>query len=348
MAREDTLGVGIIGSGFMGQTYARTVRDMVDGATLVAVAGGTRAGDLAQEYGIAQCATYQELVERRDVDLVFIATPHALHAEQAIEAARAGKHLLIDKPMACTVAACDAILDACRAGGLKCGVTFTQRTRVGFAKALALIATGRLGAVLHVRTYQVVPEGLGVVPRWQMSAENIALLCRHGIHNIDAVRAITGQEIRSVFAKTRTFSGAPVDGVSDVLLTMGDGSVHYVFCSFEAPKPGFPRNGFGARILCERGLIDLDGYGETRVSVEGDPWETIAVQPPVDWAGAGFLDPNRLEAYGLLIQDLVNAIREDRDPAITGWDGRQAVAAALAAYESSRTGAEITLDMFAN
>lgn len=344
MADRQTLGVGIIGSGFMGQTYARTVRDMVRRARLVAVAEGSRAAKLAADYTTEHCESYLELVQRQDVDLVMVATPHALHAEHALAAAGAGKHLLIDKPMACTVAACDAILDVCRTRGLRCGVTFTQRTRVGFAKTLEMLATGRLGAVRHVRTYQIVPDGLRIVPPWQMNADNIGLLFGHGIHNIDAVRALTGQEVRSVFAKARTWSDAPVDGTSDVLLTMRDGSVHYVFCTFEASKPGFPRSGFGARVICDEGLIDLDGYAETRVSFAGGAWETLAVQPPVDWAGAGFLDPNRLEAYAVLIQDLVDAILEDRAPAITGWDGRQAVAAALAAYESNRTGKEVFLD----
>ncbi len=343
---DKVLGVGIIGSGFMGQTYARTVRDMVRRARLVAVAEGSGATKLAEDYGIAHCTSYRDMLKRPDLDLVMVATPHALHAEHALASARAGKHLLVDKPMACTVAACDAILEACGASGLRCGVTFTQRTRAGFAKALEVLAAGQLGAVRHVRTCQVVPDGLGTVPVWQMNTDNIGLLFGHGIHNIDAVRALTGQEVKSVFAKTRTLTGAPVDGTSDVLLTMRDGSVHYVFCSFEAPKPGFPRNGFGAQVFCERGLIDLDGYAETRIATAGGAWETLAVQPPVDWAGKGFLHENRLHAYGLLIQDLVDAILDGREPAITGWDGRQAVAAALAAYESSRTGREVYLDDF--
>lgn len=343
MARKNgELGVGIIGAGFMGQTYARTVRDHVSGARLVAVAEGTRAPNLASEYHLNYVGSYHELVEDEEVDLVLIATPHALHDEHALAAARAGKHLLIDKPMACSVEACDAILDACKIQGTRCGVTFTQRTRLGFLKARQLIRSGRLGRVLHIRTYQTVADGMNIVPKWQMQPENVGLLFGHGVHNIDLVRAMTGRDVQAVYAKCRTLTGAPVEGTSDVLLTLDDDTTHYVFCTFEMPKPGFPRSQFAARIACERGYIDLDGYAETRVSIEGGPWEIVAVQPPVDWAGAGFLDPNRLEAYAVLIQDLVDAIREGREPEITGRDGRQAVAAALAAYESNRTGMEVT------
>ena len=66
-------------------------------------------------------------------------------------------------------------------------------------------------------------------------------------------------------------------------------------------------------------------------------------QAPIDWAGKGFLDPVRLESYTLQCQDFIDAVADNRPPAVTGWDGRQAVAAALACYESSRPGRELTL-----
>jgi len=338
------LGVGVIGSGFMGKTYARTVQTMVEGARLAGVAEGSRAPELAREYGVSLFPSFEDLAASDEVDLVCVGTPHALHASHALAAIRAGKHVLIDKPMACCVADCDAILEACRAQGVKCSITFTQRRRIGFAKAKEVIDSGRLGKVLEIRTYQIVAEGMAALPKWQMKPENIGVLFGHGIHNFDAIRALTGQEIAAVFAKCRSLSGAPVEGTSDVLLTMADGSVHYLFCSFELRKPGFPRSEVGTRIACEGGLIDIDAYRETRISVDGAPWETLAVQPPIDWAGKGFLDVNRLQGFAAIVQDLVDSIREDRSPAITGWDGRQAVAAALAAYESSQTGREVLLN----
>jgi len=337
------LGIGIIGSGFMGQTYAKTVQSLLKKATLVGVAEGTRAPGLAKEYGIRCFTDYRELVQSDDIHLILIATPHAQHAEEALAAVDAGKHLLIDKPMATTVEACDAILDGCRAKNLKCSITYTQRYRVGFAKAKEGLDSGALGCVLEIRTYQMVSDGMDVVPKWQMDPSNIGLLFGHGVHNFDAIRTLTGQEIKSVFAKCRTLTGAPVEGTSDVLITMEDGAVHYFFCSFEVPKPGFPRSQVGTRVVCEKGFIDIDAYDETRISENGGAWRTLAVQPPIDWAGNGFLDPNRLEGYGMLLQDLVDAVLEDREPEITGWDGRQAVAAALAAYESSNTGKEVLL-----
>ena len=337
------LGVGVIGSGFMGKTYAETAARHLRGVRLAGVAVGTRAPELAEKYGVPCFGSYRELVDRPDVDLVCIATPHDSHAEFALAAARAGKHLVVDKPMAHSVEACDAILDACQAKNLRCTVTFTMRNRVGYVKAKEAIDSGRLGRVLEIRTYQVVPDGVKSARAWQLRPENLGFLFGHGVHNIDAVRAITGREVRSVFAKCRTLTGAPVEATSDLLLTMDDGSVHYIFCSFEVGRPGFPRAESGIRVVCEKGLLDVDTYDETRVSVEGGAWQTLAVQPSIDWAGKGFLDPVRLQTYRDLVQDLLDAVIEGREPKVTGWDGRQAVAAVLAAYESSRTGAEVFL-----
>ncbi|MBN2312175.1 MAG: Gfo/Idh/MocA family oxidoreductase [Candidatus Hydrogenedentes bacterium] len=339
------LGIGIVGAGFMGQTYARTVVTLISGARLAGVAEGSRAPELASKHGVPCFRSCRELVASDAVHLVCVATPHAQHGPHALAAAAAGKHVLIDKPMASSVEECDAILAACRDTGAKCSITYTQRNRIGVVQAREALASGALGRVLQIRTYQIVPAGIDAVPKWQLEPANAGILLGHGIHNFDLIRALTGREIVSVFAKCRSLAGAPVEATSDVILTTDDGAVHYLFCSFEVPKPGFPRSEVGVRVVCEKGLLDIDPYGETRISRNGAAWQTLAVQPAIDWAGKGFLDPVRLETYATILQDLVDAAHEGRDPAITGWDGRQAVAAVLAAYESSRSGGEARLDL---
>ena len=106
----------------------------------------------------------------------------------------------------------------------------------------------------------------------------------------------------------------------------------------------------GHRTSCTAPMIGSNGPTRKRWhisartdSVEGGDWEMIAEQDPIDWRGKGALDPVRLESYALHLNDFVDGILEGRPPTITGWDGRQAVAAALAAYESNETGKEIRL-----
>ncbi|MCC6694707.1 MAG: Gfo/Idh/MocA family oxidoreductase [Candidatus Hydrogenedentes bacterium] len=342
-SRNGSLGVGILGAGFMGQTYARTVATMIPRARLMGIAGGSRAPRLAQEYGVRVFASPEEMIACDEIDLVCIATPHASHGEQGLAVARAGKHLMIEKPMACTVEVCDAILDACKQRGTHCSVMFSQRLRTCPLETKKLLDSDKLGRILHMHSFQLVPDGMeGAVPKWQLDPANVGILLGHGIHNIDQARYFTGREIRSVYAKVSSLDGRyPVDGTSDVTLTMEDGTVCTIFCSFELVKPGFARTGGATQIVCELGLVDVDWYGEMRVSFDGGPWEVAAAQEPIDWAGKGFLDPVRLKSYAANIQNLVDAIDDGKPLAASGWDGRQAVAAALAAYESSRTGREV-------
>src|SRR5262245_48685949 len=104
----DTVGVGMVGSGFMGLTYSEVLTRHVTGARLVAVAGGSRAGQLAAEYGVPAEPTVEALLARTDVDAVVLATPDQVRRELTQKAAAAGKHVLAEKPMAPTIADCDA------------------------------------------------------------------------------------------------------------------------------------------------------------------------------------------------------------------------------------------------
>lgn len=338
------IGIGIIGSGFMGRTYSETIAKYCQRGRLKAVAVGSRAGQLAKDYGMDLEPSFEALIGRKDIGAVFIATPHHVHAEQAIAAAATGKHVLIEKPMACTVAECDAILDACRKNNVQSSIAFTQRMRICNMRAKEIIAAGRIGKVQQIASTQLNGGGVGTLPKWQSSAENLGTLFGHGIHNFDSIRWLTGQEIKTVYAKCGSFEpGVEVEGTSMVVMSMTGGAFASIWSSFQMPKPSFPRAQFAARIIGEKGLIDLDAYGELRLSVGGGPWEVVETQPPIDWQGKGFLDPVRLESYTRQCQDFLDACIENRPPSVTGWDGRQAVAAALAAYESARSGKEVVL-----
>lgn len=337
------MGVGIIGSGFMGRTYAEVLTKYCKRVSLKAVTAGSRAGQLAKDYGVGCEASVEGLLARRDVGAVFIATPHHVHAEQAIAAARAGKHVAIEKPMACSVADCDAILAACRTAGVRSTISFSQRNRKVNVRAKQLIDDGAIGRVTQIASTQLIAGGVGTLPGWQGEAANLGTLFGHGIHNIDGVRWLTGQEIRTVYAKCGSFEpGVKVEGSAMVLMTLTDGAFASVWCSFQVAKPCFPRTQFAARIVGEKGSLDLDAYGQLLLTRDGQ-WQVVEEQEPIDWAGKGFLDPVRLQTYIGQCQDFIDAAIDGREPAVTGWDGRQAVAAVLAAYESARTGREIGL-----
>ena len=126
---DGELGIGIIGSGYMGRTYAECVTRYNQHGRLVAVAGGTRAASLAADYGVHAEPSADALLQRADISAVIITSPQSAHREQTIAAAQHGKHVLVEKPMATSVVDCRAMIDACRDAGVMLSVIKPWRYR---------------------------------------------------------------------------------------------------------------------------------------------------------------------------------------------------------------------------
>lgn len=340
----DKVRIGIIGSGFMGRTNAETVTRYLEGAELVAVAGGTRAPQLAGEYHVAHEATVPQLLERPDIDAVLISTPHSEHAWQTIHAAEHGKHILLDKPMATTIEDCDRILDAVHKAGVNLMIMFGQRFRICNREARRLIQEGAIGRVTMIQEHILNCGGLASLPSWQSLPENSGTLLAHAVHNIDRIRWFSGQEVSSVAAQVQKDAASGNEVSTMAVFGLSGGSMAMLWESWAIPQPGFPRTASASRVVGETGILDVDAYGELRLGRDGK-WSVIARQDAIDWKGKGMLDPVRLEAYRLQHQEFIDSIRNGRAPTVTGQDGRASVEAALAAYRSATEGVTVWLPM---
>ena len=337
------VGVGLIGSGFMGRTNAETVTKYLKHARLAAITGGSRAAALAAEYGVPAEPTLEALLQRADVQAVMISTPHAAHVDDAVAAAHAGKHILLDKPMATSLADCDRILQATRDPGVKLMIMYGQRFRDCNIEAHRLVRSGAIGDVRMIQETILATGGLASLPPWQAQPENVGIFIGHAVHNIDRIRWITGAEISTVSAQVQRdpVSGNEVSTMA--LLGLTNGAMATIWASWVIAAPLFPETASSAQIAGELGNVDLDAYGEVRLGVAGK-WAVQAVQAPIDWAGQGALSPVRMEAYRRQHQEFIDAILEDRAPSVTGEDGRAAVAVALAAYQSAAEGRVIQME----
>lgn len=337
-----TVRVGIIGSGFMGKTNAETVTRYLKNAKLVAITGGSRAAALAGEYHVEHEASIEALVQRKDIDAVMISTPHAAHAPAALAAAQAGKHILLDKPMATSVADCDRILDAARASHVRVMIMFGQRFRTCNLEARRLVHEGAIGKPLMIQEQLLASGGLSALPVWQSLPENYGTFVGHAVHNIDRIRWITGAEIASVSAHVQRDQKSGNEVSTMALFSLTSGAMATLWVSWAIPSPLFPRSGSGALISGETGNIDLDAYGQLRLGKDGH-WTVVAEQEPIDWQGQGALSPARMKAYQMQHQEFIDSILENRTPSVTGEDGRAAVEVALAAYRSAAEGRTIQL-----
>lgn len=339
----NSIGIGLIGSGFMGRTNAETVTLYLKGAHLVAIAGGSRAATLAAEYSVASESSIEALLAREDIGAVMISTPHAAHVAEAVAAANAGKHILLDKPMATTVADCDRIIAAAERSGSKVMIMFGQRFRNCNIEARRLVQGGAIGQVRMIQEQILAGGGLASLPAWQSLPENVGIFVGHAVHNIDRIRWITGSEITSVSAQVQRDPASGNEVSTMALLSLSNGAMATIWASWQIASPAFPRSASAAWIAGDAGNIDLDAYGEIRLG-QGKEWAVKAVQPVIDWAGQGALSPVRMEAYRRQHQEFIDAIRENREPSVTAADGRAAVEVAAAAYQSAAEGKTIHLN----
>lgn len=331
----------------MGRTHAEAVRRMEHGE-LTAVACGSRAPGLAADYGAAHCESAEELVARADVDVVIIATPQYVHAEQALMAIEEGKHLFIEKPMTTTVEDADRIIEACAANGLALSVGYQQRYRTVPRATYEAVRAGTIGAVHTIQFYQVfqlfTDPAFGGDWSWWANPESVGHILAGGVHSIDLCRWILGADVVSAFAHSRTFrEDQEPENTTMGLLTFSNGTILSLWASSACPEPGFPGLAFRAQMMGERGLLDMDAYTTLQVATDG-AWRTVAEQPPVntEYANTAFQMP-RMGAYVDQLTAFNDALRGGEAPPVTGEDGRAGVAAALALLESSRTGQLVQL-----
>lgn len=220
------LRIALLGAGYMGKTYAECISKYNTRAELVAIAGGTRAPGLAAEYSVAYIPTYEALLARADVDAVLIATPHTTHVAQVVQAAAAGKHVLVEKPMAVTLADCEAMIDAAAKGGVHIVVGHSHSFNAPVLRAREMIESGKHGRVrmitaLNYTDYMYRPRR----PEELDTAQGGGVIFSQGAHQIDIVRLLGGGKVRSVRAATGMWDASrPTEGAYSALLTFEDGA----------------------------------------------------------------------------------------------------------------------------
>jgi len=340
----DTLRFGLIGCGRIAPHHAQALQHLPDSA-LVAVADiiEQRAYQFADEYGADPYVDYHDMLRRDDLDVVCICTPSGLHAQMAIDAANAGKHILVEKPMALTLNDADAMIVAAKANGVRLCVAFQNRYNPPIQDLRAAVQSGRLGRLLMgnatvrwYRTQDYYEDGWHGT--WAMDG---GALMNQSIHHVDALIWLMGEPVASVFAYSATLAHH-MEAEDAVVATLRFASG--ALASIEASTLTFPTDLEGSiTLLGERGSVKIGGVALNRKEmwkIEGE------LEREADILGENQADP--LGVYGTshphVFADLAAAIRENREPFVDGPQGRHALEVVLAVYESARTGQPVTLN----
>jgi predicted dehydrogenase len=337
----EPLRIAILGAGMVARYHAQAIA-ATPGTRLVAVSrfDASKAAASASEFSVP-CETSEEaLLARPDVDAVCICTPSGQHARETIAAARAGKHVLVEKPMALNLADADAMVEACRSAGVVLAVALQRRTEPAYQLVHRAIQDGLLGRPVL---------GMAVIPYFRSKAyydsavwrgtwkeDGGGALMNQGIHIADLLAWFMG-DVEEVFARAATLAHE-IEVEDDVVATVRfkSGALGSIVAT-TAAAPGFPHR---VEIYGSRGGVQLEA--ELIARWEGESVPTIdpalrAGSAPAA-AGAGS-SPTGIAPTGhaRILADFVAAIREGRPPLVPGAEARRSLQLVLAVYEAART-----------
>jgi UDP-N-acetyl-2-amino-2-deoxyglucuronate dehydrogenase len=312
-------GVGMIGSGFMGRTWSEVTRRL-PGCELRGVAVGRRAAALAADFGVPEFDSIDALLASDDIDVVVISTPPSLHAEHVVAALAAGKHVLVEKPMAWTAAESLALDNAARHAQLQLAVVSHHRFRNSPRTAKRLLDEGAIGDVRMV-TVTGVSEWWDFdefQDRWKLDPTKMRTFDDWGAHACDLLHWFVGANPVHAFANSHTYSAQPPDDQSVMAFYTFDNNVMAtIWMTYEMPSPGVG-SGLQFLIVGSKGSIDLDPFGSVRLGTDGE-WTTVYSQPPFDKEDPA--DGTRLEAFERALQDLLDCIDSGGTPLVNAREG---------------------------
>ncbi len=327
------IGVGIVGFGSIGQVHAVAL-EQCPAARVVAVARRHRDEAVAARFPrVAWYTDYRALLRRDDIAVVAICTPNGDHAKQTLDALAAGKHVVVEKPLALSLADGERVVDEARTRGRLLAVMSQRRLEPQNRYLKALLDAGTLGTPVlgealvrwyrDRRYYDSAP--------WRGSrALDGGVLPNQAIHAIDLLRWFLGpvESVTGFAASRARYTEAADTGVA--ALRFASGALGVIAATAVAP-PGLPAE---VNLFFARGQVAIHDAAVAR-------WEVPDVPPPPGEAvGSGRSDPAAIGILGHLRQwrDILAALRERRDPLVTGVDGLATLAVILAIEESDRTG----------
>lgn len=346
---DSPLGFAVVGTGMIAGYHAQAIAQ-TSGAKLVGVVSRSpeKGRAFAAKHNIpVLTATVEEMAARPDVHVINVTTPSGGHLDPALIAIRAGKHVVVEKPLEITPARVDQITSAAEKAGVKVAAIFQGRFGSGAQTVKAALDAGRFGRLVLASAYvkwHRTTEYYQTAWKGTWDLDGGGALMNQAIHGVDLLQWFAGlpAEVFGQFTR-RIHTGIQADDTTVATLKFPDGALGTI----EASTAAWP--GWSRRIeLCgERGSVCLEDDFIARWDfVKPHPGDDVIRNMPRDNAlGSGAGVPGGISIAGHLRQigDLVAAIRENRAPAIDGREGRKAVALVHAIYESAKSNRPVKL-----
>jgi UDP-N-acetyl-2-amino-2-deoxyglucuronate dehydrogenase len=338
--------VGIVGGGNISDTHARAAA-AIPGVDVVACYGSNRerTAKLAERHGAAVYDDYGAFLAHRPMDIVAIGSPSGLHAEQGIQAARQGLHVLSEKPLDITTERADALIDACAAAGVKLGVFFQDRLRPAVIDIKKMLDSGELGSPVmisgRVKWYRPPEYYSGSKWRGTWALDGGGALMNQAIHTVDLVQWMFGPIARVSAAVATRVHKIEVEDTAAAVIEFASGALGTIEAATSL-FPGYPRR---LEVTGSKGTVILEDDRIVRSDLHatagtGSTAAAAAVPPPENVASPVVSDAS---AHQRVIEDFIRAIRNNTVPSCDGREGRRSVQLVEAIYAAARSGQPVVV-----
>ncbi len=335
------LGYAIVGLGGYGLDVIIPQFAHCTHSRLAAVVSGdpAKARRVARDHGLSDKAIYSyadfdRIRDNPDVDIVYVCLPNAMHAEYTIRAAKAGKHVLCEKPMAISVAECEAMIAACKAARRKLMIGYRCHFEPFNVEAMRLARTGAAGRIRYVRSEHGFVQRSPDAWRLKRALAGGGSLMDMGVYSLQAARYMTGEEPVAVTARESTDRRDPrfteVEDMIDWTLEFPSGAIAGCQSMYSA-------NQNHILLMGDQGRVELEPatrYDGNRMWTGKDGREQVVIPPPA---------PAFNQFVGQL-DHLSQCVTTGREPIVSGEEGLRDMRIVEAIYRSVREGRTIRLD----
>jgi myo-inositol 2-dehydrogenase / D-chiro-inositol 1-dehydrogenase len=340
------VGVGLIGSQFIASIHAEALR-ACNQADIRAVASPTpgNAMAFAQRHGIPRHFTdYRELLKLPDVDMVVVGVPNDLHCQIALDAAAAGKHVVMEKPLCLNLAEADRMIEACRRANVKLMYAEELCFAPKYVRLKALLDEGALGRPTLIKQSEK-HDGPHAAHFWDVARSGGGVTMDMGCHAIEFFRWMLGRPpVKSVYAHMSTLvHGAKTRGDDNaiLLLEFADGTMALAEESWTKLGGMDDR----AEVHGSKGVAYADLLHGNAIETFSNAGYGYAVEKASSTVGWSFPVYEEVRNYGFHAEmaHFVDCVQNDRKPLVSGEDGRAVLEVIFAAYESAATGRKVLL-----